>query len=777
MGEFAETRSALLARPGKPNAERRAELAELTDTWIRRLCVEAHLDQINASLVAVGGYGRGELAPGSDLDLLLLVDASVPTEDVTRIADALWYPIWDQGMKLDHSVRTISEARRMASADLKVVLGLLDARTVFGNDTLTSNLRSAVLADWRAQGPKRLEELHWFVKERTGRAGELAHVLEPDLKESFGGLRDLTILRAVSATWITDIDHTVLVGPNRFLLDVRDALHTVTGRATDKLVLQEQAAVATLMEFDSADDLLRAVLRAGRSIAYASDLAWHRVDRLMKPATKKTILRRGSRTVTQDRQPLAEGVVVQNGEVVLAKDADPRTDPNLLLRAAAAAAQAGLRLAPHTVERLANESAPLPVPWPRESRDALVSLLGAGSSTLPVWEALDQLDVISQLVPQWAVVRSAPQHNPVHTYTVDRHLLETAINAAAMTRRVSRPDLLLIAALFHDIGKAREGDHSTIGASLMETIAPNLGFDWVDTAILVRLVKEHLLLPDTATRRDLDDPATISLVADRVADHGFLDLLESLTEADAQATGPAVTSEWRFALIADLVQRVHGVLRGDDAPVQPDLSDVISAFPRDKDVHVGVLTEAGLTHVTVVAPDRVGLLSLTAGVLALHKLNVRSASTQTLEDRAISEWIVTPQFGLAPQPQQIEKDLGLALAGALDVDERLARRARDAVKPDVVVPEPAVHVLDDASDRATVLEIRAHDVPGLLNNIAGAISLAGLDITAAKVATLGADAIDVFYVIEKDTGEKLSEARVQDAVSAILNRLKVQPES
>ncbi len=154
----------------------------------------------------------------------------------------------------------------------------------------------------------------------------------------------------------------------------------------------------------------------------------------------------------------------------------------LVLRAAAAAAQAGLRLAPHAVERLARDSAPMPEPWPRAARDALVSLLGAGRPAIPVWEALDQADIWSRLMPEWSVVRSAPQRNPVHRFTVDRHLVETAVQSGPHTRRVDRPDLLLVGALLHDIGKGRAGDHTEVGIGLVPAMAPRLGFDRRTTA-------------------------------------------------------------------------------------------------------------------------------------------------------------------------------------------------------------------------------------------------------------------------------------------------------
>ncbi|WP_234104914.1 HD domain-containing protein, partial [Streptomyces venezuelae] len=203
---------------------------------------------------------------------------------------------------------------------------------------------------------------------------------------------------------------------------------------------------------------------------------------------------------------------------------------------------------------------------PAEAREELVTLLGAGEATVPVWEALEAEGIITQLLPDWERVRCRPQRNPVHTWTVDRHLVETAVRAAALTRRVGRPDLLLVAALLHDIGKGWPGDHSVAGETIARDLATRIGFDRSDVATIATAVRHHLLLVETATRRDLDDPATVRAVADAVGTVGTLELLHALTEADALATGPAAWSSWRASLVADLVKRVAGVLAGETPP-------------------------------------------------------------------------------------------------------------------------------------------------------------------------------------------------------------------
>ncbi|MGB8020903.1 MAG: [protein-PII] uridylyltransferase [Candidatus Nanopelagicales bacterium] len=766
---FLAERSELLASRAHPSAATRRALTTLTDDWLVGLFRAAGADRAGATLVAVGGHGRREMSAGSDLDLLLLH----PGGDIAEVADRLWYPIWDSGLRLDHSVRTVADARRLAATDLKVMLGLLDARTVAGDDAATAALRTSVLADWRGLASSRLGELQVSVRDRASTHGELAHLLEPDLKESYGGLRDLTVLRAIAASWVTDVPHADLAPARTLLLDVRDALHRVSIRPTDRLTHQEHGPVAEILGMADSDALLRSVSAAGRTIGVASDSTWRTVARITRSRPKLGFKRLSLRSATE-RTPLADGVVLQDGDAVLAGDVRPERDPVLVLRAAAAAAQSGVQLSRHALARLAEESAPMPVPWPAAARDALVSLLGAGRNAVPVWEALDQAGVISGLIPHWELVRSAPQHNPVHRYTVDRHLLEAAVQSCAFAREVPRPDLLLVGALLHDIGKGRPGrDHTDVGVELVAEIAPHLGFDDADCATLVALCRHHLLLPDTATRRDLDDPETIATVATAVGSVEMLDLLEALTEADALATGPIAWTAWKRSLVADLVHRVRGELAGEAVHVEPRISEDQLAMAGGSGVRVLLQERDSGFDVTVGSPDRVGLLGLVAGVLSMHRLEVRSAVTQTLGARAVELWHVTPLYGDPPAVDRLREDIRRALDGQLDVSGRLARRDEAERRPDrPAQAPPRVEIVEGASSRATVLEVRAHDTPGLLHRVGMAIATTGTDITAARVSTLGSEAVDVFYLVDR-RGDMLAPelaAAVAETVREVLDQ-------
>ncbi|WP_246103276.1 [protein-PII] uridylyltransferase [Streptomyces piniterrae] len=774
----------LLQDDAPTGPDRRAALARLTDDWLTALLAGAASASgvHGAALVAVGGYGRGELSPRSDLDLLLLHDGRADPGAVAALADRLWYPVWDLGLDLDHSVRTPAEARTAAREDLKVQLGLLDARHLAGDPELTAALRTAAYADWRESAPKRLPELHEMCQERAERQGELQYLLEPDLKESRGGLRDATALRAVAASWLADAPRGGLEAARTRLLDTRDALHLVTGRATDRLSLQEQPQVADALGLLDADTLLRQTYESARTISYAADVTWREVGRVLRARSVKPMLRGllpGRGAAKGERSPLAEGVVELDGEAVLARTARPERDPVLVLRAAAAAAQAGLPLAVHAIRRCARAAADLPVPWPAEAREQLITLLGAGAHTVPVWESLEAEGVITQLLPDWERVRCRPQRNPVHTWTVDRHLVETAVRASALTRRVHRPDLLLIAALLHDIGKGWPGDHSVAGETIARDMATRLGFDARDVAVIATLVRHHLLLIETATRRDLDDPETVGAVADAVGSAGTLELLHALTEADALATGPAAWSAWRGGLVADLVKRVGAQLAGEAVPEgrptdEPTAEQerlaieaartggpVLALRTRDEAPVGEHATESGDgpepvgVELLIAVPDQPGVLAAAAGVLALHRLTVRAADLGTVDPIGegpvlLLSWRVAAEYGSLPQAVRLRADLVRALDGSLDIPARLAERERAYARRSraVLAPPPRVTVAPGTSRTATVIEVRAQDAHGLLHRIGRALEEAGVSVRSAHISTLGSNAVDAFYVTD-----------------------------
>lgn len=774
---LTEVRAAVLRRPDLVGLALCDALGAAYDAWLVRALGDCGP---GIALVAVGGLGRGESAPYSDLDLVLVHEGrGAAGPDVGAIADRVWYPIWDAKIALDHSVRTIDEAVRVGEEDLKAMLGMLDLRHVAGDQTLSAQLRDRIRDRWRATAPTRSLELLEISRTRWATAGEASFLLAPNLKDSRGALRDWHALRALSVAQLIDIP-PVVRDARGALLSLRGELHRHVGRATDVLRQQDQGAVAALVGLPDADAALRSANEAGRVISYAVDTAWRRVQNA-RPATtaRRGLLRRrgaGSESPIT-RAPLAEGVVEQAGEVVLAREANPAGDSGLLLRAARAAAAHGLPLAPFALERLASESAPLPEPWPTSALSDLVGILDAGDNGMVVLEALDQAGLMVRLIPEWSTVRVKAQHNAVHRFTVDRHLMETAAQASRLTREVTRPDLLLIGSLLHDIGKGYPGDHSVVGAEVARRIAPRLGLQPDEVAMVSALVRHHLLLPDTATRRDLDDPATIRMVSDAVAGSTeLLALLHALTIADAAASGPGAWSDWKGGLIASLVRRTHGALTG-----QP----IASHTPLDTDRLV--LAEAGQlavrvegSEVVVAAPDAPGLLSRASGVLALHGLDVRSASIATVAGTAVNRFQVQPRFGKLPDAGLLKHDLSLALGGGLDLGPRLKAREQSYVRDRPVnptAPPPRVLWFDDQATDATVIELRAPDSIGLLHRVTTILERCGLDIHSALVSTLGASVVDAFYVTAADGAAVIPVAERDAIASAVLGAVGGAPAS
>jgi [protein-PII] uridylyltransferase len=726
-------------------------------------------NEAGVCLVAVGGMGRRELCPHSDVDLVLLHAGRTDAADVADVAERLWYPIWDSGLSLDHSVRTPKQALAVADDDLKAALGLLDGRPVAGDTDLADDLLAKARDQWRRRARRSLAALLDAVEERHQKFGEVAFLLEPDLKEGRGGLRDVHAGRAAAiAAPVADGNGSVFAGPNEVLLAARVELHRRAGKAADRLLLQEQDAVASALGYSDADALMRAVSSAARTIAFKGDDTWRRV--------RSWLAGPKGRAAGGDR-PLGAGLVLREGEVVLAADANPGGDRSLILRAAAAAASADAPLSADALGRLASSAAPPGDPWSDEARHALVALLGSGPALLPVLESLDQRGLLSRVLPEWTAVRSRPQRNAYHRFTVDRHLCEAAVESSTLTRQVARPDLLLVGAWLHDLGKGYPGDHTAAGVALMGRIAARMGFDAVDVDVLVSLVRNHLLLAETATRRDLSDEATLAAVAEAVGNQTTLELLAALTEADSRATGSTAWGPWKAELVHELVARTSAFLEDGRGP-EPEravVSDPLVARARATlDGGDVVHVEASWPELVVAARDRAGLFADVAGTLSLHGLSVLAADVWTSDDGvAIESFRTESTFGREPDRGALEADLAAAVERRLPIEARLAERVRTYASRRTAAARraaPRVLVDNEASARATLIEVRAPDGIAVLYRITGALADVGLDVRHAKVATLGAEVVDAFYVVSKD-GAKVDVSRRQDVQRAVLHAL------
>jgi [protein-PII] uridylyltransferase len=723
------------------------------------------------------------MAPYSDLDLVLLHDGK---RDVAELADSLWYPLWDARVELDHSVRTVGQAVQVAATDLRAALGLLDARLIAGDDALFTAMDTAVRRAWRSGIRTRLDELAESAQQRWSLSGDIAHRVEPDLKSGHGGLRDVQLLDALSAGQLVDRAGSDVRDARDLLLDVRTELHRLAGRGRDVLRAQEADEVAAAVALGDRFDLARRLSGAARTVVYAVDVGL-RTARAAVP-TRGRVRLTGLRSLGRapQRRPLDEGVVEHGGQVALARDANPARDPALALRVAATAARTGMPIATGTLAALADTAPELRQPWPRAALEELLSLLGAGLPAVDVIEAMDRTGLWGRLFPEWGAVRDLPPRDRAHVWTVDRHLVEAAAQAARLTTTVARPDLLLLGALLHDLGKGRGSDHSVVGAALAEQIGHRLGLWPSDVATLRAMVRHHLLLPHTATRRDLHDPATAARVVHTLdGDPVLLELLVALAEADSLATGPGVWTEWRATLISELAERCRAVLAGQPRPAPQPLTEehraLVQQCVANGSLHVAADTEPGgrdTTVVMVVTPGRPGVLALATGVLALHSLQVHSADIRIVElpegSAAVEHFTVSPRFGRLPDVALLRQDLGRALDGSLSLANALAAKERDygeisASRTGWADAETKLLWFDDEATGAVVLELRTTDRIGLLYRVAAALESNAVIVRWARVATLGNSVVDSFCVTGPDPHGGLAPGARERIEHAVLS--------
>jgi [protein-PII] uridylyltransferase len=861
-----------LADGGGPARRRAAAI----DAALADLAGAASAALAGTAVVAVGGYGRGELSPHSDVDLLLVPGATLGAagDELTR---ALLYPLWDAGFQVGHAVRAPKEALEFARRDLPAATALLSARLVAGEaavfEELLARRRRWVERDRRGLA-RRILDATAARHRQVERAG---WALAPDLKHDVGGLRDLHALAWLEALAGQPANVDGLAAAGELLLAVREALHGRTPRKLDRVRLDLQPALAADLGIggeDGADRLMAEVHTAARTVEHAAGSATQELaGRIMGGPRRSGLVRR-----------LAPGVRVEDG--VLVADEGPGPDDDELawaLQLLAVKAARGRPVAPATVAWLRRVLATATGrPWTPAARAAFAALL-AGPDAAAACELLDHVGGWVALLPEWAGVRGRAQHDPWHRYTVDGHAFVTlttltrlraddpevrhalapmdgpggsgGLKSEAGTHAAgahlepsgsppankgsgglkreagthaagahlepsggppvdqgSELETLYLAALLHDVGKGSGSDHSVAGERLARQVSVRMGLAAEATEEVAALVRWHLLLVETATRRDLDDPAVVGAVAERLGSARRLRLLYALTVADALATGPQAWSAWKAALVGELYGKALALLEGtapadDGGPDQAALAAELearepalagqarrllatfppsyaSATPLAEMVdelrlvlaqpgpgQVGIRVDGdageGLAAVTVCATDRPGTLARTAGVLAMHRMSVRQAQAWSTSDGlALERFLVQPPD--EPRWERLLDDLRAAHAGKLAVEARLARKARDyrAALP----RPPEVRVLPDASEHATVVEVRARDALGLLYAVAAALGDLDLDIRIAKIDTLGERVVDVFYV-RTSWGAKLGKEHADEVPLAVGHRI------
>lgn len=793
---------------GTWSARRRAELVDRALVELYEAVAPA---APRTALAALGGYGRGALAPASDLDLVILHDETDP-DAVAALAERLLYPLWDADFTVGHAVRTPGESVALAAERLDVETALLDARHLAGDRDLSDRTAGGVLSAARSDPLRFVERLARSRRERVERFGFTTYLLEPDLKEGAGGLRDLqsldwiervleSVLREAGAELLRPRERAGLRSAEEFLWRARSALHLETGRRTDRLVLENQPPIAREMGFAdepgliAVDGLMRALFEHARLVDGLADTIVSRRHRLTQvPAVDvRPSDAAGVVSLLAEREPSA-------GELDAIEELDW----------------------PEAIE------------WTDEMRDAFLGLLRSerGRSAL---ETLDRLGLLGRLLPEWRDVRCRPQRDPYHRFTADIHLLSCYEEMAGLLgkagssgpveaealRQISDRDALLLGALLHDIGKTGGGSHVEAGTRIAGPALARMRLPTSTRELAQFMVERHLLLPDTATRRDLGDENLILGVAATIGTPERLALLYVLAKADALATGPAAWTPWRQTLIRELVAKVQRVFdRGEmEEALAEQLTDRIGRLrdllaaepereierfvlrmprgyflttePADAARHFPLIAPAlganevrtaswpgarpGTYELLVVAVDRPGLLSWIAGSLSLEGLSILTAQVFTTDDgeavdRFEVEGVFDPDVG-----EDVWRDFRSVLRKAIEarvsLEHRVLEKRRHYPAPRRPVPV-TVTVDNDASDFFTVIEIGAADRIGLLYDITRTLADSGLDVHVAKVATYTGRVVDAFYVRDR-LGRKVTDpAQATDVEGLLRTRLE-----
>ena len=731
---------------------------------------------------------------------------------MSAVAEHLLYPMWDVGLRVGHAVRTADECVEVAGERLDASTAMLDGRVVAGSAPAWDGARSAVLAPVRGDPRAFAERLVTDRQARRERFGSVSSLLEPDLKEGVGGLRDAHALGWLrigigrpldEAGILREAERRAVDEAEEFLVRARSALHLETGRGSDRLLVEQQPAIGGAMGYEdepglaAVDGLMRAVFEHARQLEHVSTAVF---DRFLRGASE-----------VPEMDPTPEGV----------------------LRAFAAVAAEGGVMPAAALDAMIGHADRRRAPWSDEVRNG-VPRSPAERSRAAGLETLDRIGLLERYLPAWGPVRCRPQRDPYHRSAVDVHLLESAAGLAMLlddpgqdplvalaVEAVTDRDALLLGALLHDIGKTGEGDHVAVGTRVAGETLEHMGVSGPTADLALFLVAEHLLLSDTATRRDLEDENLVLGVADRIGDPTRLAALYLVTIADAEATGPLAWTPWRAALVRELVVKIQHVLeRGDVGPGTaerlsaraeairaalggrlPTSSSASSCGCRagtcsrcrsngspshvrlvatpvgahEVRTHASEGTREATYDLAVVATDRPGLLSMIAGALSLAGLSVLTAQVFTTDDGvAVDLFEIEGAFETdvgEERWREFRTTLRKAIEGRLSLDHRVREKRRHYPVPRRDVPV-RVEVDNDASDFFTVIEVGAPDRLGLLFDVTRTFGELQLDVHLAKVATFGARVVDSFYVRD-DLGRKVDDLeRVRELERALRGRIE-----
>lgn len=761
-------------------------------------------DAERLSLIAVGGYGRGVLAPHSDLDLLFLRPWKT-TPRTESVAEFILYVLWDLGLKVGSAVRSTAESLSLARSDMTIRTALLEARHLAGDEGLSKDMltrfhKEAAKADPRPFIAAKLEERN----ARHQKTGAVRYRVEPNVKDGKGGLRDLNTLFWIARSLAPDsplgeraLGHLLTPRERRlfeeafdFLWRVRHHLHLIAGRAIETLSFDLQLEVARRMGWRDRGEELAVERFMRRYFVVARDVgALTRAMSAKLEADRQKTAMGLSRLLPRRRRKLGvAGFIDDRGRLSVAAPDVFEADPTRLLELFRLADDQDMDLHPDALTAV-NRSLGLVTPRlrrdPRAAR-AFLDILAHGQRPYRVLSLMNETGLLGRFLPEWGRIVGQTQFNMYHAFTVDEHTLQAIgiINdihrgkltgdhpvASELIHRISDREALNLAMLLHDVGKGGDRGQLEDGAIAARRACERLGVDPRRIELVAWLVRNHLLLSDYAQKRDLSDPATIAAFAERVGDPDRMRMLLVLTVADIRAVGPGVWNGWKGQLMRELHQKTEALFRGETvgAEAGPDHAVLIARARADGAAAEAREAEPGeaATEVVVAAPDRPGLFAALAAVMAAAGADVTGARVETRADGMALDVFQIQDGAREPYGRREPRRLTMLLqalerAGRGEGAPAIPSGARRRAAIDMA---PVVMIDDSASDQATVVEVSGLDRPGLLAALAATLTDQTLSIRSAHVASFGERAADTFYVVDgkgrKITGDKRRAALVQ----------------
>jgi [protein-PII] uridylyltransferase len=829
-------------------------IAAMMDTLLKKLfqCITSDVryqkgGKDHIALVAIGGYGRGELNPFSDIDIMFLYDGK-DGRRAEDVAQKILYFLWDMRLDVGYSVRTVADCVEMAGTDTTVKTALLDTRFLCGNRALFKELQKTVLTQIVTKGSdgfiqQKIEEL----ESRREKYGSSIYLLEPNIKEGEGGLRDLH-----AALWIAKVRFKVaeprelivkgvltedeLAGYSSalaYLWRIRNELHYLAGRRNDQLTFGDQLKIAAFLDYKDQDEQLAVeeFLRDYYLHATRVEQFWA----LMVAKCQHRDSRKRSILGYLGRRSIGDGFYITGGELSV-RDEPPVTDnPDRLMKIFEYAQKHDVELGAQAKSFVRN-NLPLINDKFRRNRSvnqSFFSILRARKGVVEILRMMHYLRFLNRFIPEFEHIYCKAQHDLYHIYTVDVHSLfaveelirlwagEHQQQLPVLTRlagEIEKRELLILAALLHDMGKGEGGNHSEKGAALVPTIARRMGLSKEDSERLEFLIRYHLLFAHIAQRRDLHDEKMIIQFARQMGSSESLKMLYLLTYADLKAVGPEVWTVWKAMLMEELYEKTFAVLeRGDfkyevrgerlknirkkvlellesecvASQVREELKamsirHLLSNSPAALAEHVRILLalngrniifqvshEEGCSYsnVTICTHDIPGLFSMITGVMAANSMNILGAQIHTSSNGKVLDvlQVTSPQgFAITEEHRwkRLEDDLLQVVQGRVHIKTLFARRHTATSFGEKVKPRfPTVLEIDnDVSNDYTVIDIYSHDKIGLLYLITSTLTELGLYIGVSKISTKIDQAADVFYV--KDifghkviAAERLTEIR------------------